>query len=608
MEGGGRPRCPSSGVSTSQARHRHEARHLSLCRGGGLAVWPPSSSYLSCGRTPGGPPVRACTARAPFGHGRVVPPAFSLRCLPTLPRCPWGGVRIPLLSSSLSPLSSSLCSTPVAGMTQAQRKHRAWLQRLGGGFPFGAPISPWSGTSTAFHAGPCHPGLPPCAVVLVPVFSLSSPGAWFASFVVFFFCLHRSPPVSSPGTSVCPLSHPHVPSPPPCCPRPFPWWVGEKGVGAPSLSVLRRKHVASTAQAQGAALVPLQGRGACRVAPVVALPGLPSLPQCPPRWGLHGACFPWAWWCGPSRTLSPLHLHLAALSSGGGAAVRPSLPSPPTLGGAEVCVCGGGGGGLSSSLRRTQVAGTTQARRRHEARHPSLCRGGGGMPCGFRRRPPYPALAPPVVPPPGLARRVPYSGTVVWSVPHSLTAASLPCRVVLGGGVAFRPPPTRIPRFRGGGGGWEGEGRPCRLPFVARMSQARRRHNTSTGRGTWLLRGGGGGFPLGLPALLHGMGSAPQDHQPLLPLGGSRHVSAWCSVSRACSLLCPYLLEDVRNRVETDDEEVRAAGRTYRTPRRLLAPSAALVEGRAPVWAPNSPGGADCPSSPWCPCIHFRAP
>ena len=77
---------------------------------------------------------------------------------------------------------------------------------------------------------------------------------------------------------------------------------------------------------------------------------------------------------------------------------------------------------------------------------------------------------------------------------------------------------------------------------------------------------------MGLPALLHGIGSAPQDLQPPLPLGGSRHVSAWCSVSRACSLLCPYLLEEVRTRVETDDEEVRAAGRTYRTPRRLLAP------------------------------------
>ena len=43
--------------------------------------------------------------------------------------------------------------------------------------------------------------------------------------------------------------------------------------------------------------------------------------------------------------------------------------------------------------------------------------------------------------------------------------------------------------------------------------------------------------------------------------------------------------------METDEEEVRAPERTYRMPRRLLAPSAALVEGRPPVLAPNSPGG-----------------
>ena len=47
------------------------------------------------------------------------------------------------------------------------------------------------------------------------------------------------------------------------------------GAGASSLSVLWRKHDASTAQARGAALVPLQvGGGTCRVAPVVALPTL----------------------------------------------------------------------------------------------------------------------------------------------------------------------------------------------------------------------------------------------------------------------------------------------------------------------------------------------
>ena len=41
--------------------------------GGGVAVWPPSSPYPSCGCTPGGPPVGACTARAPLGHGRLAP-------------------------------------------------------------------------------------------------------------------------------------------------------------------------------------------------------------------------------------------------------------------------------------------------------------------------------------------------------------------------------------------------------------------------------------------------------------------------------------------------------------------------------------------------------
>ena len=71
-------------ASTVQARG---AALVPLQVGGGLAVWLPSSPYLP----PGGPPVGACTARAPFGHGRVVRPAPSLRCLPTLPRCPRGG-------------------------------------------------------------------------------------------------------------------------------------------------------------------------------------------------------------------------------------------------------------------------------------------------------------------------------------------------------------------------------------------------------------------------------------------------------------------------------------------------------------------------------------
>ena len=256
------------------------------------------------------------------------------------------------------------------------------------------------------------------------------------------------------------------------------------------------------------------------------------------------------------------------------------------------------GGG---ACRLPFVARMSQARRKHGAgtrRGTCPSAGGAGHVLWLPSSPFLPCVRTPGGPPAGActARALYGHGRVVRPAPSHRCLPTLP--LCPRGGGRFSPPPSYIPHPWGGGGVWGGEGRPCRLPFVARMSQARRKQDASTG---W------GFSPLGLPALLHGIGSAPQDLQPLLPLGGSRHVSAWCPVSRACSLLCPYLLQEVRTRVETDDEEVRAAGRTYRTPRRLLAPSAALVEGRAPVSAPNSPGGGDCPSSPWCLCIHFRA-
>ena len=276
------------------------------------------------------------------------------------------------------------CRLPfVARMSQARRKHRARLQ-WGGGFPLWGPHTPGVGYFTSVPCGPMSSRLPPVRRGFGPcllAFFLWLVGLLCSLF--FFFCVStaRRPSLPPACRSVlCP--------PPPMSPRhllavlaPFLGGWGRRGWGggAPSLSVLWRKHVASTVQARGAALVPLQvggGGGASRVAPVVALPILRSHPQWSPRWGLHGACFLRTRSCGPSRTLSPLPPHLAALSSGGGGAVRPSLPSSPTLGGAEVCVCGGGGG-LSSSLRCTHVAGTTQARRRHEARHLSRCRGGG---------------------------------------------------------------------------------------------------------------------------------------------------------------------------------------------------------------------------------------
>ena len=87
----GHPRCPSSGVSTSQARRWHVARHLSFCWGVGHAAWPPSSPFPLCVRSPGAPPAGACTALASLGHGRVVRPAPSPRCLPILPLCPREG-------------------------------------------------------------------------------------------------------------------------------------------------------------------------------------------------------------------------------------------------------------------------------------------------------------------------------------------------------------------------------------------------------------------------------------------------------------------------------------------------------------------------------------
>ena len=262
----------------------------------------------------------------------------------------------------------------------------------------------------------------------------------------------------------------------------------------------------------------------------------------------------------------------------GGPLSAPPFLHPPPLGGRRRV---GGGGALMFSLRRSPVTSTRCGIR------PSA--GGGGV-CLVA-----PVVALSTLRPPsrwssrrGLHGACPLRARSCGSSRHRCLP-TLP-RCPRGGGSLVASPLPALPAL--GGAGMGGGGR-CAL-FVSPPLHARRRQDVGTtqSRGEALgCCGGGGGFRLGLPALLHGLGPAAQDNQPLLPLGGSRHVSAWCSVSRACSLLCPYLLEEVRTRVETEDEEVRAAGRTYRTPRRLLAPSATLVEGRAPVSAPNSPGG-----------------
>ena len=322
-------------------------------------MWLPSSPFLPCVRSPGAPPAGACSARASYEHGRVIRPAPSLRCLPTLPLCPHGGGRCrPLPTFIPHPWGGGgVCGGGkpcrhlfVARMSQARRKHGAGMRR---------------GTRPSARGGGDALWLP------------SSPFL---------------PRVRTPG-------------------------------GPPAGACSARA---------------LYGHGRV-VRPAPSGRCLPTLPLCPR---------------GAGRFSPPPCLH------------------PPPWGGAEVCVGGGGGALVVFPPQHARLGHDASMRQARGAALVPL-QGGGGLPCVTRRRPSYPACAPPG------GRRC------VWE----------------GGGLSSS----------------------LRCTHVAGTTQARRKHGVRH----LAAAGGGGVSPLGLPALFHGIGSATQDLQPLLSLGGSRHVSAW---------------------------------------------------------------------------------
>ena len=189
--------------------------------------------------------------------------------------------------------------------------------------------------------------------------------------------------------------------------------------------------------------------------------------RCPHCWGLHGTCFLRARSCGPSRTLSPLPPHLAAMSSGGGAAVRPCLPSSSTLVGAEVC---GGGGG---ACRHPFVARIPQAQRKHGAgtrRGTRPLQGGGGHTLWLPLSPFLPCA-------------------------RTLPLPPYPAALSSGGGGRLSPPPYPHPP-PSGGRGWVGGGGAHVVSFLLR---ACRRHDAGTtqARGEALGCCGEGWFPFG---------------------------------------------------------------------------------------------------------------
>ena len=373
--------------------------------------------------------LRRNQVRWPFptpGSGTLWVSGESLRdrrvsCLPRWTVCP---TRSPSQDTNRStcrgerswsgPLATPLGRCHLGPLANGPGRNPPYCLRSGGADTDtgGAPKPLRSGTSPVSLAGSCHPappppppvrcGVGPCLPAFfprgVPLSRAPCPASWFLPcpfclcclsllWLVGLLCFFFG--ISTARHWSLPRAFRSVLCPPPCPPAvsslsaPLSWVVGGEGGGgwgASSLSVLWRKHFASTVQARGAALVPLQGGGVLPCGsrrrppyPAVAPPGSP-------RWGLHGACSLRARSCGPSRTLSLLPPHRAALSSGGGG-VR--FPPPPTFiphprGGGGVW---GGGAPLSSSLCSMHVAGTTQARRKHGVRHLAAV-GGGVSPLG----------------------------------------------------------------------------------------------------------------------------------------------------------------------------------------------------------------------------------
>ena len=364
----------------------------------------------------------------------------------------------------------------------------------GGGVSLWGPHFPVVGFFTSVPCGPMSPRPPPVRRPFGPrllAFFLWRVGM-LCSWLLFFF-FHRSSPVPSPGTSVCPLSLLHVPWPPPRCPRPFPLvgvGVGGGGGGRPRCP----SSGVSTSQARWRGTSPSAGEWGLPRGPRRRPSHSVFAPPVPPPLGLARRVLP------PGTVVWSVPHPLPAASPfcrfvlGRRAAVRPSLPSSPTLGGAEVCVWGGGG-----ACRLPFVAHMSQARRKHGAgtrRGTRPSAGGRGHALRLPSSPFLPCARTPGRPPAGActARALLGHGRVVRPAPSYRCLPTLP-RCPRGGG-RFSPPP--YPHFPPSGGrGWVGGGgvpmsSPLRCTHVAGMTQARHKHGVRH-----LAAAGGGGVPFG---------------------------------------------------------------------------------------------------------------